>query len=193
MLNAGNITGTIKNAFSDMLILRFGKEKRSSLFTLYPITANTMNAILNEINRGTVNNGVLYPRPSDKLFIDNPKNIKREMLSPTDKTVFSVSPSLFSFRMERMRNPGIMEKKVSPKTCLKRGMFRKIERSVARKNTNNKKNLLALDVFSNSIILTFTQKLAQYLPVPLHCLLEGKLPLHKSTGILGDLFKIWMI
>lgn len=59
MLNAGNKIGTNKNAFSDVFKLRFGKEKRGSLFTLYPIAANTMNAILNEIKRGVVDNGVL--------------------------------------------------------------------------------------------------------------------------------------
>jgi hypothetical protein len=59
MLNAGNKIGTIKKAFSDALKLRFGNEKKGSLFTLYPIATNTMNAILNEIKRGIVANGVL--------------------------------------------------------------------------------------------------------------------------------------
>ena len=58
MLNAGNITGTIKNAFSDALKLRFGKEKIGSLFILCPIIANVIKAILNEINKGMVANGV---------------------------------------------------------------------------------------------------------------------------------------
>ena len=59
MLNAGNIIGKIKKAFSDVVKLILGKEKRGSLFTLYPIAANTMNAILNEIKREIVDNGVL--------------------------------------------------------------------------------------------------------------------------------------
>jgi hypothetical protein len=59
MLNAGNITGTIKNAFSDVLKVSFGREQIGSLFTLHPIIANAMNAILNEIKRGVVAKGVL--------------------------------------------------------------------------------------------------------------------------------------
>jgi hypothetical protein len=58
MLKAGNITGIIKNAFSDVFKLSFGSEKEKSLFTMYPIIANTMNARLNEIRRGIVDNGV---------------------------------------------------------------------------------------------------------------------------------------
>jgi hypothetical protein len=57
MLNAGNKIGTIKNAFSDVLKLRFGRERTGYLFVLYPIIANTTNAILNEIKRGIVANG----------------------------------------------------------------------------------------------------------------------------------------
>ena len=59
MLNAGNKIGTIKNAFSDVLKLRLGKEKFVFLVVLYPIAANTINARLNEINNGTIDSGVL--------------------------------------------------------------------------------------------------------------------------------------
>ena len=58
MLNAGNNIGTIKNAFSDVVKLRFGREKTPSLFVLYAMIVNTMNAILKEINNGMVDNGV---------------------------------------------------------------------------------------------------------------------------------------
>ena len=58
MLNAGKSTGTIKNAFSDVVKLRCGREKTGSLFILYPMIANMMNAMLNEINKGMVANGV---------------------------------------------------------------------------------------------------------------------------------------
>jgi hypothetical protein len=50
MLNAGNNTGTIKNAFSNVLKFTFGREKIGVLFILNPIIASTMNARLNEIN-----------------------------------------------------------------------------------------------------------------------------------------------
>jgi hypothetical protein len=97
MLNAGNEIGTIKKAFSEVVKLRFGRERLGSLFNLYPTIANTMNAMLNEIKREIVDNAVSYPRLSDKLFINNPKNIRKEMLSPTDNTNFSIDPILFNF------------------------------------------------------------------------------------------------
>jgi hypothetical protein len=46
MLNAGKVTGTIKNAFSDVFKLRFGREKIEFSFHLYPIIVNTMNTML---------------------------------------------------------------------------------------------------------------------------------------------------
>jgi hypothetical protein len=59
ILNAGNNIGIIKNAFSDALKLRFGRGKEdASLFTLYLIVVNTMNARLNAIKRGIVASGV---------------------------------------------------------------------------------------------------------------------------------------
>jgi hypothetical protein len=70
-LNAGNNTGTIKNAFSDVLKFRLGKQflqkpnfEEIEGFTIFfskifnPIIANAMNAMLNEIRRGMVANGV---------------------------------------------------------------------------------------------------------------------------------------
>ena len=57
MLNAGNKIGTIKNAFSDVFKFKFGRAKKSSLFTLYPTAANTTSVRLNEINNGMVANG----------------------------------------------------------------------------------------------------------------------------------------
>jgi hypothetical protein len=58
MLNAGNITGTIKNAFSEVFKLRFGREKTGGFFALYPMIVNAMNTRLNEIRRGIVDSGV---------------------------------------------------------------------------------------------------------------------------------------
>jgi hypothetical protein len=58
MLSAANITGTIKNAFSDVLRLTFGRVKTASLFNLYATIANKTNAIVNEINSGMVDSGV---------------------------------------------------------------------------------------------------------------------------------------
>jgi hypothetical protein len=57
MLNAGNKIGMLKNAFSGAVKLRFGREKIGVLFILYPIIANRINTILNEIKREIVDNG----------------------------------------------------------------------------------------------------------------------------------------
>jgi hypothetical protein len=57
-LNAGNIIGTIKKAFSDVFKVRFGSENIGFLFILHPTIANAINALLNEIRRGIVDNGV---------------------------------------------------------------------------------------------------------------------------------------
>ena len=148
MLNAGNEIGTIKNTFSDVLKLRFGREKILFLFSLYPIIANAMIAVLNEINSGIVDNGVSYPKLSDKLFNNNPKNIRKEMLSPTDNTNFSVDPILFNFSTCRINNPGIKVRKRNPRICLKSGMFKNMAKSVEISSaTKNKKRPLASKFF----------------------------------------------
>jgi hypothetical protein len=99
MLNAGNKIGMIKKAFSDMVKSKFGKGKMASLFIRYAIKISAIAARLNEINSGIVDNGISYPKLSDKLFSNNPKNIRKEMLNPTDNTNFSVKPILFNFRI----------------------------------------------------------------------------------------------
>jgi hypothetical protein len=58
MLNAGNITGTTKNAFSDVLKLIFGKEKTALLFTRYTTKISAIAARLKHISSGTVDSGV---------------------------------------------------------------------------------------------------------------------------------------
>jgi hypothetical protein len=59
MLNAGNITGTIKNAFSGVLKLNFGREKMLFLFIRYATMVSAIAARLNETNSGTVDSGDL--------------------------------------------------------------------------------------------------------------------------------------
>ena len=72
--------------------------------------------------------------------MNNPKNIRKEMLKPTDNTNFSVNPNLSNFRICRIEIPGKKVRKRNPKICLKNGMFKKITRSVRRSieiiNTN---------------------------------------------------------
>ena len=153
MANAGKETGTIRTAFSDVLKLIFGGLKIRSLFILYPMIANAMNVTLNEIKRGAVDNGVSYPRLSDELFTNNPKNIKNDMLSPTDNTNFSVNSILFSFKICRINNPGKIIRKINPRICLNIGMFKRIAMSVMKSigsmNANHPPTLNLFIIFKN--------------------------------------------
>jgi hypothetical protein len=107
-----------------------------------------------ETTREIVDSGVAYPSRGYTPLIKSPKDIRNEMLSATDNTILSDSPSLFNFSMRRMSNPGIIVKKRNPRTCLKIGTSKSITRSVNRRNTNiNKKNLLAPEALSDSINL----------------------------------------
>jgi len=63
---------------------------------------------------------------NSEAFSIKPKSIEKATLIPTDKTIFSVSPSLFILRASRKRKPGIKVKKIKPKICLKSGMFKRM-------------------------------------------------------------------
>ena len=58
ILNAGNKIGTIKNAFSDVLKLSFGREQIGPLFSRYAIKISAIATRLNEINNEMVVSGV---------------------------------------------------------------------------------------------------------------------------------------
>ncbi len=122
ILRTGNSAGTIRNAFSPVVSLRAEKEKVASLFLIRAITARIIIAPPNEISRGTVDKGLVKPRTSSKLFSVSPKSMEKAILSPTDKTIFSTKPSLFNFRMESIRKPGIKVRKIKPETCLRMGI-----------------------------------------------------------------------
>lgn len=86
--------GIIKNIFSNAHKLISGTKKIEFLFIIYPKSINMTKAKLNDIKRGIVDNGVSYPIFSNKLFINNPNNIIKEMLNPIARTNFSVDPIL---------------------------------------------------------------------------------------------------
>jgi len=69
---------------------------------------------------------------SDKLFINNPKNSRKEMLNPTDNTNFFVSSILSNFRIRRINKPGEMVRKRNPMIGLKNGIFKRIVKSAKR-------------------------------------------------------------
>ena len=50
---------------------------------------------------------------------------------PTVKTTFSANPNLSSLRMRMISNPGIKARKITPRSCLKTGISRKMDRIVA--------------------------------------------------------------
>jgi len=57
-LIAGNKIGTIKNAFSEVVRLKFGREKTVFLFIRYAARISAVAARLNPISSETVDNGV---------------------------------------------------------------------------------------------------------------------------------------
>jgi len=118
-------------------------------------------ATLKKNTKGFVDNGALSSRRGYSESMTSPNIIKNERLSPTDKTILSVSPSLFSLKIWRISSPGIREKKVNPRACLRIGIFRSIERSVMTRNIRMKaRNFLLVYVFSNLLMLILGGKLA---------------------------------
>jgi len=103
------------------------------------------------------------------------------MLSPTDRTIFSAKPSLFNFRIDRRRKPGIKVKKIKPENCLTTGMSKRVARLVRMRNTNiNKSNLLELVAISDLIMLT-TRPTSWFTLVP-----DSREPLKISSPSLGE-------
>ena len=139
-LNAGNKIGMAKNAFSNGFKFISGKGMIESLFILWLIIANIINAMLSEIARKIGDNGVWYPSLSEVLFINNPKNIRKDMLSPTDSTNCAVISISFNFRICRINNPGRIVRTMNQDISLTKAIFNKIAmsaiRTIAIINTN---------------------------------------------------------
>jgi hypothetical protein len=76
-------------------------------------------------------------------------------LKPTHRTNFSVIPSLFNFRIERISQPGIKVKKINPRICLSTGMSKIIDMDRISKNiTIYMKIPCPLDVLANLVLPT---------------------------------------
>jgi hypothetical protein len=75
-------------------------------------------------NKGRVDNGFEIPTRGYNSFTNNPTNIKKAILKPTEnRTVFA--PLLkFNLKIWRMRNPGIKEMQTKPIICLIIGISR---------------------------------------------------------------------
>ncbi len=130
MLSTGKNAGMIKNTFSDLL--KSGRVNSGSPFTFCPTLNNIIYALLNEIKRETVDNGVPKPILSNTLFNNNPKNIKNAMLNPTSNRTFSTIPISFSFNICRINKPGKMRRKRNPDISLKIGISKNIDRFAMR-------------------------------------------------------------
>ena len=114
---------------------------------------------------------------SSEPFSANPKSIEKATLSPTDRTIFSVSPSLFNFRILRMRNPGTKVRKRKARTCLKMGISKNTARfvKISESAGNRRKTLVSRPFEILVISLPFAQEsprvflpfLGSYIPINL--------------------------
>ena len=78
----------------------------------------------------------------------SPKAIRKKMLSPTDKTNFSVKPNLFNLRITMRRNPGTRVRKRNPNTGRNKGIFNSTAKSVAIRNNIRRKNVFGIFIFT---------------------------------------------
>ena len=85
--------------------------------------------------------GFEIPRSGYNILMNNPKNIKKAILNPTEYKIVSIVLSLFNFSICRINNPGKTVRKRKPKICLKNGISKRIAMSVKRSieiiNTNH--------------------------------------------------------
>ena len=65
-----------------------------------------------------------------KLFKASPMIIKKEILIPTDKTIFLTGFIPLKLNMRRTKKPGTIEKNMKDSASLKKGIFKIIDRSV---------------------------------------------------------------
>ncbi len=107
---SGNSEGTIKNTFSFIVNAVIRLNSVFFLFLIYAKTARIIVAPLNEIRRGAVDKGFVRPRANSTLFNRRPKSIEKAILNPTESTIFSAQPRLFSFSINIKRKPGIKVK-----------------------------------------------------------------------------------
>ena len=103
ILRSGNSEGMIKSDFSRVVNRKLRREKVRFLFLIYAYIAMTTIAASNEINRINFDNGWAYPRASDAEFMIRPNITEKATLRPSDKTIFSTVPSVFSLRNVKMR------------------------------------------------------------------------------------------
>ena len=109
---------------------------------------------LKDIVSGTVDKGVAYPKTTKRsLSSRSPDAIRKKMLSPMARTIFSASWSLFNFRRLRIISPGMVVRKRKLRSCLKTGMSNRIAKSVIIVNIRmRRKNFLMLESLNNLLI-----------------------------------------
>ena len=149
MLRSGKRAGIIKKALSILVSLKLGKSiGKAPRFLKYAIIISPRIITLKEVTTETVDSGLEYPNKGYSTLIISPASSENEILKPTDRTSFSVSPNLFNRNINRMSTPGMVVKKKNPRNCLKKDMFKNMARSVrARSASKIKKNPLASKIF----------------------------------------------
>ena len=75
------------------------------------------------------------------------------MLSPIDKIAFSVSPSLFNFKILSMIIPGMKARKTKPKICLNMTISKKIDAFAASRKAKIRRTNLPFKDLSISILV----------------------------------------
>lgn len=130
---------------------------------------------------------------NSEAFSIKPKSIEKAMLSPTDKTIFSSKPSLFNFRIERRRKPGIKVKKIKPTTSLKTEISSRTAILVRAIMIIARPNHLIGDKVTPCSAIFYSSQASQDTPVSVYCCLVGIFPLNEFPGIPCDFIEVGMI
>ncbi len=82
------------------------------------------------IIKGKVEIGFENPKAGYSIFMKNPVNITKAILSPSEYKIVSIVFNLFSFRFWRINTPGKIVRKRNPRICLRNGISKRIAKFV---------------------------------------------------------------
>jgi hypothetical protein len=100
------------------IILSLGFRKKTT-------TAATDTTLLIIVVTYTVESGSIILNRGSKEFMKSPISRRKTMLNPTEKSIVSSKPSLFSLSNFISIKPGTNVRYINPNTCLATGIFRK--------------------------------------------------------------------
>jgi hypothetical protein len=102
------------------------------------------------INKGICEIGFEIPSRGYNVLMNNPMNIRKAMLSPTQYKMVSIVFSLFSFRIRIINNPDKNVRKRNPMICLKKGISKRMATSAEISSPKEgKKMFLASKLFKH--------------------------------------------